>query len=153
MSEIDQNKSPELNVPKWFLIVCILAVLWDAMGLMAFISDALLLSNPDAIAKIEDEKIRTLYETQPMWPTIAFAIATIGGFLGSILLLMKKKLAIPVLVASLLGVLAQSCYGFFMSNTIEVMGAGAAIFSAIIISIAMGLVGLAFYANSKGWLS
>ena len=85
----------------------------------------------------------------PMWVNVAFGCAVISGVLGCIALVMKKKIAIPILIISLLAVLAQNTYMYFLSNTVEVMGVGA---SPLVIAGAIALVPFAIYASSKGWL-
>ncbi|MEZ6094945.1 MAG: hypothetical protein R3C03_12065 [Pirellulaceae bacterium] len=47
------------------------------------------------------------------------------GVLGSIAMIAKRKIAIPLLAISLFGVLAQNTYMYFLSNVVEIMGVGA----------------------------
>ena len=72
--------------------------------------------------------------------------------LRNVLLLARKKLALPVFIASLIGVLAQNYYNFFASNAVEVMGAGAAAMPVMVIVIAILLICLTVNARTKGWL-
>jgi hypothetical protein len=63
---------------------------------------------------------RALYESVPAWATGAFAVAVWGGALGCLLLLLKKKLATPVLILSFIGIVVQMIHSFFIANSIEV---------------------------------
>jgi len=71
----------------WFWIVSVLALLWNAMGDMAYIAQVTM--SADALQALP-EKERALYESLPTWATAAFAIAVWGSTLGCILLLLRK---------------------------------------------------------------
>nr|WP_299488985.1 hypothetical protein [uncultured Allomuricauda sp.] len=136
--------------PVWFWVVSVLALIWNIIGVMSYLAQA--------YTSIEDlesmtQAQRELFEAQPAWVTGAFAIAVFGGTLGCIALLLRKKWAKPVLIVSLLGVLAQFVYGLFLSNTIEVYGNQAIIFPIIIIVVGVLLVLLAKKGIQKGWLT
>ena len=59
--------------------------------------------------------------------------------LGTLLLLLKKRLAVSVLLASFLAMIVTSIDNFFLSNGLEVMGGEALLFSALIFVFALGL--------------
>jgi len=62
----------------------------------------------------------------PAWYTSAFAIAVFAGALGCLALLLRKPLAKSLLLLSLMAVLAQSVYNFFIQTdmSISVTAAG-----------------------------
>lgn len=144
------NETTTSLIPKWFSISSILLLIWNVLGLIAFVLSLTMLGNREALEKAEfkEEQIDLMLST-PGWVTIAFGVAVIFGVLGCIALVMKKKLAIPLLIISLLGVLAQNAYIFFMSDTVKVMGIGA---SPLIILAAIALVPFAMHGAKKGWL-
>ena len=143
----DSNSS---NAPKWFLIVGIVALIWNLMGVAAYIMQVTM--GPQELAALPEAQ-RTLYETTPAWATAAFAIAVNGGALGCLLLILKKSLAFPVLILSLAGVLVQMVHAFFISNSFEVFGPGGMIMPIMVLVIAIYLVLLSQSAKTKGWLS
>lgn len=134
----------------WFWVVSILALIWNIMGVMAYLKDAFM--------SIEDlEKMtqaeRLLFETQPAWVTAAFAIAVWGGALGCIALLMLKKWARSVFLISLMGIVVQMIYALFISNSFEVYGPGAVAMPIMVILIGIFLVFFAGMAKKKNWIS
>ncbi|MFX0557027.1 hypothetical protein ACOCEA_09515 [Maribacter sp. CXY002] len=140
----------KVNPPKWFWIVSVLALLWNVMGVFAYLAQAFMsIEALEAMSQAE----RALYESQPAWVTAAFAIAVWAGLLGCILLLIRKKLAKTVFVISLLGVLAQTTYNFFLSNTFEVYGTGAMAMPIMILVVSVLLVLFSNRAIDKNWLS
>lgn len=140
----------KVKPPAWFWIVSILALLWNLAGVMAYIGQAYM-SAEDLAALSEAE--RTLFETQPAWVTGAFAIAVWGGALGCIFLLFRKRWAKTVFVISLIGIIAQMGYNFFMSNNFEVYGPGAMIMPIMVLLVGVGLIIFSNKAIANQWLT
>ncbi len=100
----------EKSIPKWFTIVAIIAVIWNIMGVMAYLGHAYM--SPEEFAAIPDVQ-KPFYENIPVWVTACFAMGVFAGLSGSILLLIKRKAAQVVFVISLIGVLGQFYHNFF----------------------------------------
>ncbi len=74
----------------------------------------------------------------PMWVVIAWGIATWGGVVGSLLLLFRRGLAVPVFLASIIGMILTTFHNFVLANGLKVMGGvGGLIFGAIIFVIGL----------------
>jgi hypothetical protein len=145
MSEPERSKAP-----KWFMIVAAVLLVWNLVGVMAYIMQVTM--SPEVIAALPEAQ-RQLYENTPAWATAAFAIAVNGGALGCVLLLLKRNLAGLFLQFSLAGVLVQMFHSFFMSNSFEVFGPGGMVMPVLVIVIAIYLVWLAVSAKNRGWTS
>lgn len=135
--------------PVWFWVVSAIALLWNLAGVGAYLSQAY--APDDVIAQME-QAVQDLINQTPAWATAAFAIAVWGGALGSLLLLLRRKLAHTVLIISLAGILVQMFYNFFMSNSMEVYGPGGAIMPVMVLLIGIGLVFFAKKGKTAGWL-
>jgi len=135
---------------KSFLIIAILALLWNLMGVMNFYLDVTISS--EALSALPDGQ-RELYETTPLWTKILFGIATISGTLACILLLMKKSLAIPVFIISFIAVIIQMTYWLVFTNSMKVYGPAGAVMPLIVIFISAFLVWYANSSKAKGWIS
>jgi hypothetical protein len=59
--------------------------------------------NPEALAQFP-EAYQIVINSRPGWVTVLFVIAVFGGALGSALMLMRRAVARPVLMVSLVGV-------------------------------------------------
>lgn len=137
------------SVPRWFWIVAVAAILWNLLGVIAYIMDVTV--SEEALAALPDDQ-RALYEGEPAWATGAYAIAVFGGLLGSILLALRKGLAAPVLAVSLIAVLVQIFRAFALADTLAVLGPSSAVLPAAIITIGIALVWFSFRARGRGWL-
>jgi hypothetical protein len=76
----------------------------------------------------------------PAWVVAFWALAVWGGVLGALLILLRKRAAVPVLLVSFLAMVVTSIHNLVLSNGIEVMGGLGLIFSALIFVVAFGLL-------------
>lgn len=144
-------KNVTTKPPAWFWIVSVVALLWNLMGAMAYLTQAFITDEGKAMMPTDQLE---LLENTPAWATAAFAIAVWGGVLGCIGLLVRKKWARPVLLLSLLGILVQMAYAFFMTNATEVYGVvQGVVMPLLLIGIGIGLVLFAKSSQNKGWIS
>lgn len=136
--------------PVWFWVVSVIALLWNLMGVSAYLADAY-----TSIEQLEQmsQEIRELYEGRPAWATAGFAIAVFAGAIGSLALLLRKKWARPLLLLSVLGSVVLNVHTFFLSNALEVMGSNIVIMPIVVIVFGIYLVFFAKKGIQKGWLS
>lgn len=145
MSDISTNKPPI-----WFWIVSVVALVWNLMGVMAYVGQAYM---TDAELSALPEAEQALYTNVPVWATAAFAIAVFGGALACIALLLKKKIAKTLFLISLIGIIVQMIYNFFISEAMDVYGPGAMIMPAMVIIIGIYLVMFSKKSIANNWIS
>ncbi|NHK28796.1 hypothetical protein FF098_012820 [Parvularcula flava] len=129
------------KTPVWFWIVAVVALLWNLLGVLAYIGTAFMMGNEQVLSTMEPE-MRELYENIPAWSTAAFAIATFAGLFGAILLLMKNGLARILFIISLIAVLVQDYYSFAVAKMHEITGPTAFIMPVIVILVSLFLIWL-----------
>ncbi len=133
-----------------FWIVAIIALLWNIMGLSAFLMDVFApeISQADyTAAQIE------MAASAPLWYKIAYGVATITGFLGAVLLIARKKYAIPLFLVSLIASIFHSAYIIIGIDGMNNFGFLAGlIFPLIIIVLDLFFWWYSKYALSKGWI-
>lgn len=134
----------------WFWIVAVIALVWNLMGVMAYIAQVTM--SAEALQALPDNE-RALYESVPAWATAAFAIAVWGGALGSVLLLLRRKLATSILIVSFFGIIVQMVHSFGMANSIEVYGPGGMVMPVMILIFGAGLIWFSRKATANGWLN
>jgi hypothetical protein len=140
----------KVESPKWFLGVTIVALIWNLLGLMAFISHMTM--TPEMLNELSIPE-QNLYKNIPMWATSAFAIAVIAGTLGSLLLILKSKAAKLLLIASSLGVIVQNVHSFFVIDSMAVYGATSVIMPIFVFIITIALILLANKAEQNSWIT
>ncbi len=137
------SNSTVQKLPIWFIVVSILALIWNAMGVMAYISQAYMTEEVLTQLPAADQD---MYNNLPSWYIGAFAVAVFAGTIGSLGLVIRKKWAFYVLLISLIAAIAQMCYLAFVLKMANAM-------TPMIIIVGIALVWLADYATKKGWLS
>ena len=138
-----KRMSTGLKVFAWLM------VLWNGIGVAAFFSQ--LMMTPEMIAQLPEAQ-QAAYRDIPVWSYSAYALAVFGGLTGSILLALGKKLAFPVLVISLAGVIVQQYYNFVVIDAISIMGWGIVVMPVIVTVIALLLVIISQRGTRSGWL-
>ncbi|MFD2550901.1 hypothetical protein ACFSQP_03635 [Bizionia sediminis] len=133
-----------------FWLVSIAALLWNIMGVIAYLMQAF---------SVKSEQLTTLPTEQPLltetpaWVTAAFAIAVFGGTLGSLALLLRKKWARLVFLISLIGIISQMFYNFFISQEFANSNPSAIILPLLVLLIGVYLVIYSKLAIAKGWIA
>lgn len=136
--------------PKWFLPVAIAALVWNLLGCAAYLSDVML--TPEDVAKMSAAQ-QALYAARPSWSVAATAIAVWGGAAGCLGLIMRKRWAMPLLIASLAGVIVQDVSLFGPSEMRAQAAWAALVLQGLVFVIAIGLVLLARKAAARGWIA
>lgn len=145
----DVHEPNTVKVPVWFWIVSILALLWFLMDVSAFVMRVFML---DSMGSEMPEAHRNLYLAMPAWVNVVFALEVFGGLFGSVSLIVKKKWALNCFIISIIGVLAQTIYVYFLSEAISVMGIQAVVMPLIAIIIGTGLIYFSTLAIAKQWI-
>lgn len=137
------------KVPVWFWVISGIALLWNLMGVNAFIQQMSISAETLEAMSTEESD---LYSSIPIWAKIAFAIGVFGGVLGSLGLLLRKKWAKLLLLLSLLGIAIHMTYNVFISTALEVYGSGALYIPIVLIVFAIFILWFAKYSIKKSWL-
>jgi hypothetical protein len=137
------------KLPISFWVISIAALIWNLMGVYAYLSTVYM--SDEAFAQMPAEQ-QKLMEALPGWVTGAFAIAVFAGALGCIALLLRKSLATPLLILSFLGIAIQQFYNFFIAKMHTVMGGTSVILPILLLVIGAILIWLSRKWTSKGWL-
>ena len=134
------------ELPKWFWGISITGLVWNLLGVTAFIAQmAMDLSTlPEAQ--------REFYEGTPGWATAGFGIAVFSGVLGCVGLLMRKRWSVLMLTICVLGIVVQVSHSIFLGNGLEVFGAQGLIMPVLTFSIGVALAWFARNVQDRGWL-
>jgi hypothetical protein len=116
----------------WHLwLVGLIGIPWNGFGVFDYVSTKL---RGDAHLRefgMTDAQIAYM-AAMPAWMTAAWAIGVFGGLIGTLLLLLRSRLAVPVFAVSLVAFLTSLFYSYFLSNGSQVMGETAGIMNAVI---------------------
>jgi hypothetical protein len=124
--------------------------LWSSIGVISFMLTQM---NVEAVMSRFPPQQREYFESFPLWAVAFWAIGVVGGVIGCLLLLLKNRLAFPVLLASVIGAIVSNLGGLFLLGGMEVMGGTSALgFTAFPIIFAAFLASYARAMSKKGVL-
>jgi hypothetical protein len=149
---MSENQVASNGRTPWHLwVVGVFAVLWNAMGAFDYLMTET--RNEGYMSNFTPEQLEYFYGF-PVWVVATWAIAVWGGVLGSVLLLLRKKSAVPVFLVSFLSMVVTSIYNFGLSNGLETMGDPFSLFfSALIFVFALLLYIYARAMKNRGVLA
>ena len=133
---LEEPMSESTKTPVHLWIIGIISLLWNMVGAYDYLMTQT--KNASYMAKFEQVQLDFFYGF-PIWVVATWALAVWGGVLGSILLLLRKGLAVPVFIVSLAAMVITAIYNFGLSNGMDVMGSGGFVFSVVIFIISLGL--------------
>lgn len=123
--------------PKHLWIIGVITLLWNMMGAYDYLMTQT--RNEAYLAKFEPAQLDYFYSF-PTWLVFFWALAVWSSILGSILLLMRRRLAVPVFMVSLGSMVITAIYNFGFSAGMEMMGFTGLVFTVVIFCVALGLL-------------
>jgi hypothetical protein len=136
-------------VPGWYWAVAGLALLWEAGGCYAYLTQVS--AGAKALAALPAAE-RAVWQAMPPWIWGAYAVAVWVGLSGAIGLLMRQSWARAALIVSLAGVIVQFGWMFLRTDIVAAKGLSATFLPAAIFIVGLFLIWFAGFAGRKGWL-
>lgn len=140
-----------VRTPKHLWVIGIVSLFWNAMGALDFTMTQL---NSGVWLKSFTPEQVAYIKGFPGWSLAAWGIATWSSLIGSLLLLLRKGVAVPVLLVSLVAMVLTTIYSFVLSDGVKIMGGGAGmiVFNATIFVISVLLLLYAKAMRKRGVL-
>ena len=142
---MDEQFSPR-PVANWYTPAAIASLLFMLLGCAMYLMHV----SADPASLAPDQA--AAYAAEPMWVTAAFAIAVWVGAAGTVLLVMRRKLAEPLLLVSLIAVLAWFAGLLLVSGLREAMSVNDLIVPIVILALTWTIYWFARHSRQRGWL-
>lgn len=133
-------------VPPWFWGVAGLALLFEAFGCFMYLAQV----TADRASLPIDQ--RAMWDATPTWIIAAYAIAVWVGLVGAGLLLMRRRMAVPLLFVALLAVIVQFGGIFLVPQLRQTVPDSALTLPIFIIVCSYGFFLFARLSRRRGWL-
>lgn len=124
------------RAPRHLWVVGVLSLLWNAFGATDYV---LTQTNNEAYLSQFTAEQLAYFTSFPAWATVGWALGVWGALAGSILLLMRRRLAVAAFGVSLAGMAISFGYQFGLSDAMAVLGASLAGFALVIVAVGIGL--------------
>jgi hypothetical protein len=135
-----------IHVPAWFTLAAIAAALFEGFG--AYLYLVHVTTDPNSLPIDQ----RNLVLAMPGWMTAAYAAAVWVGLGGALLLLMRRRLAVPLLLVSLLAAIVQFGALLVDPELRNLLGSDDLLGPFVIIAGCYAIWHLAWQARRWGWL-
>jgi hypothetical protein len=133
-------------VAPWFRWAALATLAWMLLGCVNYLWQVTL--DPATLPADQQQIVAAV----PSWMMFFFAVAVWVGLAGALLLLFRRKLAEPVLLASLLACAIQFTAYFLHAPLREVMPWDGLTIPVLILAITWTIFWFARHSRQKGWL-
>jgi len=144
----EQYANPGTPMTHW--LVGGAALIWNLFGLMIYVMTVS--ATPEDLAAQYNAAEIAFIEAVPVWATSANAIAVTLGVIASVLLILRKSLALPLFVASLAALLVQDLHAFVLEDVVAVFGMVPVYIQGTVLIVAIALIFYSRWAKKRGLL-
>jgi hypothetical protein len=138
------------KAPVWFWIAAILLVFWEAVGCFACAMQIKL--GAAAMGPVDDWSLK-YYAALPVWYNAVYAVATFGGLLGGLALLLRNSRARLLFWISFVAIIIMFGYAFAATDLIAHKGLARVLpFPLFIAVVGAGSIWFAGFAARRGWI-
>ena len=92
------------SVPGYFWAVAVVGFLWNCIGVYFYMMAKI---EPQAMLAGMPPAMQAYALDMPLWAHVGWSLGIWGSFLGSLLMLLRRHLAVPAFLVSLLGAIAS----------------------------------------------
>ncbi len=132
--------------PRWFAAAAIAALLWELFGC------AMYLMQVSADQSSLPAEQAAMWAATPAWSVGAYAVAVWVGLAGAVLLLLRRRLAEPLLLVSLIAVLVQFSALLLVPELRDATPPGAWVMPLFVILVCLAIWLFARRSKQRGWL-
>ena len=145
-----ESPSQRAKTPWHLWVVGAVSLLWNAMGALDF---TMTQTKNEAYMKAFTPEQLDYFYGFPLWVVLLWGISTWGSVLGSLLLLLRRRLARGAFLASLVAMIPVFVHNYVLTDGLRIMGGGApVVFTAVIVVVAVLLLVYARRQAARGVL-
>ena len=133
-------------VAGWYMIGAIASVIFMAIGCAGYLMDVT--TDPQKLPLDE----RTLALARPIWMTAAYAIAVWVGLAGAVMLVLRRKLAEPLILVSLIATAVTFLPYAIVPQVRDNVTTGEIAAAVIVLAIVWTIYWFARHSRQRGWL-
>ena len=141
----------EERFPRWGRAVAIVLLIWGIIGIGAFAMQWSVAHDPAKLAALPAKQAE-MFASMPGWDWAVYLIAVFSGAAAGLGLVLKRRWAVPAALISLLAVLLQFGFAFWVVNPLYNGRMADFAFPAFIIAIAIFQLWLAARWRTAGLL-
>lgn len=141
----DQRFSPQ-PIARWYMIGALASLLFMAAACAMY--GFHVTADPQSLPVDE----RTVFEAEPLWVTSAFGLGAIAGLVASAMLVLRRKLAQPLMLISLIAMIAWVAGLLLVPALRDVITTNDVAVAIVVAAIDWTIFWFARHSNQRGWL-
>jgi hypothetical protein len=134
-------------VPRWFRWAALATLVWMLLGIANYLFQV----SVDPATLPADQQ--AIMAAVPDWMVAFFALAVWIGLAGAVLLVMRRKAAEPLLLASLVACLVQFTAYFLHPPLREATPSDGLVVPVVVVAITWTVYWFARHSRQRGWLN
>jgi Na+/proline symporter len=142
---MDQEFAPR-PIAGWYIVAAVASLLFMGLGCISFLMHIF----ADRASLPLDQQ--AAFTAEPLWVTLAYAVAVWAGLAGAVLLIVKRKAAEWALLISLIAVLAWLAGLILVAPLRESMSANDLLVALIVTALTWTIYWFARHSRQRGWL-
>ena len=142
---MDDRYAPQ-PVARWFMAGAVGSLLVMAAGSAGF---AMHLATDPAVLPLDQ---RALFEAEPGWVLWASGLGFAAGAIGSLLLILRRRLAEPLLLVSLLAMMVWLIGMFATSRFRNLLTTDEIAVALVVVALTWTIYWFARHSRQRGWL-
>lgn len=141
----DRRFSPQ-PIAGWYMIGAIAALLFAAAACAVY--GLHVATNPETLPLDQ----RTVFEAEPLWVTSAFGLGAAAGLAASVMLVLRRKVAQPLMLISLVAMLAWLAGLLLVPGLRDVLTTNDIAVAIVVVAIDWTIFWFARHSSQRGWL-
>ena len=133
-------------VATWYMFAAIASVLFMMVGCVGYLVDVM--TDP---AQLPLDR-RVLVEARPIWSVAAYGLAVWVGLAGAVMLLIRRKLAQPLLLVSLVAALFTFLPYAIVPQVRDNISTNDIVAALVVLAITWTIFWFARHSSQRGWL-
>jgi hypothetical protein len=142
---MDEQYAPR-PIARWYMIAAVVSLL---VMLLPLIGSAIHLTTDPTKLPLDE---RAQYEAEPMWMVLAFGLAGLAGAIGGLMLVLRRRMAEPLLLIALVAI-AVWFAGLFVNGQLrDLLVTEQIAVAAVIVAVVWTIFWFARHSRQRGWL-
>lgn len=142
---MDDHYAPQ-PIARWYMVAAVASLLLMVLPL----GGALIHLTTDPVTLPLDE--RAQYEAEPIWMVLAFGLTGLAGAIGGLMLILRRRLAEPLLLIALIAISAWFAGLFVNAQLRDLLSTNQIAAALVVVAIVWTIYWFARHSAQRGWL-